>query len=131
MPAKKTTTGAATGSNPNKARSSEQARKARASGAGRPKGSTNKITTVAQLAALQKELGIPFEEAVAKTAGKLYADFKMDKNVREWTDLLKHLSNKLTQDIPKEIMIENPYQQMTADDIKDRLAELAAKLNGE
>jgi hypothetical protein len=124
-------TGLATGSNPNKARTSEQARAARAKSAGRPKGSTNKITTVAQLTALHKELGIPFEEAVAKTAGKLYADFKMDKNVREWTDLLKHLSNKLTQDIPKEILIENPYQQMTADDIKDRLAELQAKLNGE
>jgi hypothetical protein len=124
-------TGSATGSNPNMARTSEQARAARAARIGRPKGSTNKITTVAQLSALQKELGIPFEEAVAKTASKLYADFKMDKNVREWTDLLKHLSNKLTQDIPKEILIENPYQQMSADDIKDRLAELQAKLNGE
>jgi hypothetical protein len=124
-------TGAATGSNPNKARTSEQARAARAASPGRPKGSTNKITTVAQLAALQKELGIPFEEAVAKTASKLYSDFKMDKNVREWTDLLKHLSNKLTQEIPKEILIENPYEHMAAEDIKQRMAELKEKMNGE
>ena len=123
-------TGAATGNNPNKARTTEQARAARAKSAGRPKGSTNKITAVAQLASLQKALGIPFEEAVAQTAKKLYADFKMDKHVREWTDLLKHLSNKLTQEIPKEIIIENPYHQMTAEDIQDRLAELQEKLNG-
>jgi len=123
-------TGAATGSNPNKARSSEQAKAARAKSAGRPKGSTNKITTVAQLAALQKELGIPFEEAVARTAGKLYNDFQMDKNVREWTDLLKHLSNKLTQDIPREILVENPYEHMAAEDIKQRMAELKEKMNG-
>lgn len=118
------TTGAATGKNPNKARTSEQAKAARAKSAGRPKGSTNKITTVAQLHALQKELGIPFEEAVAKTAKRLYDDFNQGRNIREWTDLLKHLSNKLTQDIPKEVLVENPYQTMTMEEIKARIAEL-------
>lgn len=123
------TTGAATGSNPNKARTSEQARAARAARAGRPKGTTNKVTTVAQLSALQKALGIPFEQAVAETAKKLYEDFKQDIHVREWTDLLKHLSNKLTQDIPKEILVDNPYNEMTPDEIKARLAILTEKLN--
>lgn len=121
-------TGSATGSNPNKARSSELAKKARAASKGRPKGSTNKITTVAQLHALQKELGIPFEEAVAKTAKRLYDDFNKGLNIREWTDLLKHLSNKLTQDIPREVLVENPYQHMTMEEIKERVNELKNKI---
>ena len=61
-------TGAATGSNPNKARDPEKMRAVRASHAGRPKGSTNKITAVSQIAALQKELGIPFEEEIGRAS---------------------------------------------------------------
>jgi hypothetical protein len=121
-------TGGMTGSNPNKARSSEQARAARAASAGRPKGSTNKITAVAQIAALHKELGIPFEEAVARTAGRLYRDFLVEKNVREWVDVMKHLSNKLTQGIPTEIIVEDSVKDLPIDEVKTRLIELQQKL---
>lgn len=121
-------TGAATGSNPNKARDPEKMRAVRASHAGRPKGSTNKITAVGQIAALQKELGIPFEDAVAKTAGKLYRDFLVDKNVRDWIDVMKHLSNKLTQGIPQEIIVEDSITNMPIDEVKSRLIALQQKL---
>jgi len=121
-------TGGMTGSNPNKARTSEQARAARAKSAGRPKGSTNKITAVAQIAALHKELGIPYEEAVAKTAGKLYRDFLQEKNVREWVDVMKHLSNKLTQGIPTEIVLEDNIKDLPIDEVKMRLIALQQKL---
>jgi hypothetical protein len=121
-------TGAATGSNPNMARDPEKMRAARASHAGRPKGSTNKITAVSQIAALQKELGIPFEDAVAKTAGRLYRDFLQDKNVREWVDVCKHLSNKLTQPLPQEVIIEDSITNLPIDEVKTRLIQLQQKL---
>jgi hypothetical protein len=121
-------TGAATGSNPNKARDPEKMRQVRASHAGRPKGSTNKITAVAQISALQKELGIPFEDAVAKTAGRLYRDFLIDKNVREWIDVMRHLSNKLTQPIPQEIILEDNIKDLPIDEVKSRLIALQQKL---
>jgi hypothetical protein len=83
---------------------------------------------VAQIAALHKELGIPYEEAVAKTAGKLYRDFLQEKNIREWVDVMKHLSNKLTQGIPTEIVLEDNIKDLPIDEVKMRLIALQQKL---
>jgi hypothetical protein len=88
-------------------------------GAGRPKGSTNRLTAASLLRTIERKAGVPFEELV--TDGYLSAIEKNDKNLRFKYETL------IIGKVMSTIMEVAPIEALSKEEIENRIAVLLHK----
>jgi len=77
--------------------------------------------------AIEKAMGMPYHEVLAQTNLKLFNDFKNDINVKEYITFTENMSKRILEQPIQEVMVSNPVEELTNDEIKDRLNNLLAR----
>ena len=76
--------------------------------------------------AIEKRLGMPYQEALANTFAKLYTDFMNDVNVREYLTFNEHMNKRIVEHQVTEVSMINPVEELSAEEIKARIGKLLA-----
>lgn len=74
--------------------------------------------------AIERHVGMPYQEVLALTLNKLFIDFQNDKNIKEYIVFTEHMNKRILQDQVAEISIANPLEELSSDEIKDRIKKL-------
>ena len=78
-------------------------------------------------AAIEKEAGMSYPEILALMHKKLLNDFKNDINVKECITFNENMNKRILEQPIQEVMVTNPIEELTNDEIKDRLNNLLAR----
>jgi len=96
------------------------------SGAGAKKGQ-HRVSIGELRTAIEKSMGMPYAEVLAETHKKLFNDFKNDKHVKEYVTFNENMNKRILEQPVQEVMVSNPVEELTNDEIKDRLNNLLAR----
>lgn len=78
-------------------------------------------------AAIEKEAGMSYPEILALMHKKLLNDFKNDINVKECITFNENMNKRILEQPIQEVVVTNPIEELTNDEIKDRLNNLLAR----
>lgn len=76
--------------------------------------------------AIEKRVGMPYQEILAETYNKLFTDFKNDINVREYLTFNEHMNKRIVEHQLQEVAITNPMEELSKEEINARIAALVA-----
>ena len=83
---------------------------------------------VAELkAAMEKHLGMPYQDMLALTQKKLFNDFQNDVNVKEYVTFTENMSKRLLEQPVQEVSVTNPIEELSNDELRDRINNLLTR----
>jgi hypothetical protein len=74
---------------------------------------------------LEAKLGMPYTQMLAESQLKLFQDFKNDKNVKEFVNFTKNMTERLLERDVQEVHLSS--DDMSQEDIQHRIADLLKK----
>ena len=86
-------------------------------GSGAKKGQ-HRIHVAELKAAMEKHLGMPYQEMLAMTQKKLFIDFQNDLNVKEYVIFTENMSKRLLAQPETEINITNEVSTLTDEQLQ-------------
>ena len=76
--------------------------------------------------ALEAKLGMSYQEMLAETQLKLFNDFKMDINVKEYVRFTENMSNRILENQSHDVTV-NSTADLTPQEIQDRINNLLTR----
>jgi hypothetical protein len=95
-------------------------------GAGAKKGS-HRVHVKELRDAIEKAVGMPFQDIQAATHKKLFNDFQNDINVKEYIIFNENMSKRILEQPVQEVSVTQPYEELSNDEIKDRINNLLTR----
>ena len=95
----------------------------RREGSGAKKGQ-HRIHVAELKAAIEKHVGMPFQDQLAITMVKLFTDFQSDHNVKEYLIFTENMSKRLLEQPVQEVSIDNNQLK----ELTDAQLQLAIKI---
>jgi len=77
--------------------------------------------------AIEKHLGMPFQEIQALVFGKLFNDFQNNENTKEFIIFNENMGKRILADQIQEVNVTSELEEMSSEDIQGRINNLLAR----
>lgn len=95
-------------------------------GAGAKKGS-HRVHVKELRDAIEKAIGMPYQDILAATNKKLFIDFQNDVNVKEYITFTENMSKRILEQPVQEVSVTNPIEELSNDELRDRINNLLTR----
>ena len=78
--------------------------------------------------AIERHVGMPFQDIQAITFLKLFNDFQNNENVKEYIIFNENMSKRILEQPVQEVQVsQSPYEEMSSEEIKGRIDNLLTR----
>jgi hypothetical protein len=95
-------------------------------GSGAKKG-THRITAKELRDTIEFKLGMSYSEMLAESQVILFNNFKNGENIKEYLSFTENMCKRIVEHQLQEVSFSNPTDDLTNDEIQDRIKALMAK----
>ena len=78
--------------------------------------------------AIEKAIGMPYQDILAATNKKLFNDFQNDTNVKEYITFTENMSKRILENPVQEVAVtQNPIEELSDADLQGRIDNLLTR----